>query len=80
MGVVTHYYGHVNAGIIRIESGELRVGDTIHIRGTTTDFYQRISQMELEHQNVAVARVGQVVGIQLSQRVREGDEVIRVSQ
>ena len=80
MGVVTHYYGHVNAGIIRIESGELRVGDTIHIRGATTDFYQRISHIEVEHETVAVARVGQVVGIQVSQRVREGDEVIRVSQ
>jgi putative protease len=80
IGVVTHYYGHVDAAIIQIESGEVRVGDTIHIRGHTTDFYQRIEHIELDHQTVEAARAGQTVGIQVSQRVREGDAVIRVSR
>jgi putative protease len=80
IGVVTHYYGHVDAAIIRLESGEVRVGDTVHIRGHTTDFYQRVEHIELDHQMVESAKAGQTVGIQVSQRVREGDEVIRVSR
>ena len=58
----------------------LRRGDTIHVRGHTTDFYQQVEHIELDHHMVESARAGQIVGIQVSQRVREGDEVIRVSR
>jgi hypothetical protein len=80
IGVVSHYYGHAEAGIITIEAGELRVGDTLHFRGHTTDFYQRVERIEVDHQPVESATVGQVVGVEVSQRVREGDEVSRVSR
>ena len=79
IGRVTHYFGQVNAAAIVIESGELRRGDTIHVRGHTTDFYQRVERIERDHAEVEMAWVGQQVGIEVSQRVREGDEVIRVS-
>jgi putative protease len=78
IGTVTHYYPHVDACAVAIESGELRVGDTIHIRGHTTDFYQRVDRIEMEHEGVEVATPGQVVGLHVTQRVREGDEVSRL--
>jgi putative protease len=77
---VTHYYGHVNAAIVAIEGGELRVGDMLHFRGHTTDFYQRVDHMEIDHTSVPSARAGQVVGLQVSQRVREGDSVTKVAR
>jgi ATPase subunit of ABC transporter with duplicated ATPase domains len=79
IGVVTHYFGRVNAGVISLESGELRVGDTIHVRGHTTDFYQRVNRIEIDHVPVEVARPGQSVGVEITQRVREHDEVFKVS-
>ena len=79
IGRVTHYYGAVHAAAIAIEQGELRRGDTIHVRGHTTDFYQRVDRIERDHAEVEMAWVGQQVGIAVSQRVREGDEVVRVS-
>ena len=42
IGVVTHYFGHLSVATLRLESGTLRVGDEIHIRGHTTDFSQRV--------------------------------------
>jgi putative protease len=80
IGKVTHYYGHVNAAIVSLESGELRVGDMVHFRGHTTDFYQRVDHMEVDHQAVQSARAGQVIGLQVSQRVREGDAVTKVAR
>jgi len=80
IGVVTHYYPHVNAGVVYVEVGELRVGDTIHVRGHTTDYYQQVDRLELDHQPVKVARAGQSVGVHVSQRVREGDAVMKVSE
>jgi putative protease len=63
-----------------MEHGELRVGDTVHVRGHTTDFYQRVERIELEHQQVERARTGDHIGLQVSQRVREGDEVFRLAK
>jgi hypothetical protein len=42
IGVVTHYYSHLSVATLRLDSGTLRVGDVIHIRGHTTDFSQRV--------------------------------------
>ena len=80
IGRVTHFFARVGAGIVALEQGELRVGDTVHFRGQTTDFYQRIDHMEIDHQPVEHAGPGQEVGIQVSQRVRENDEVFRVTR
>src|SRR6266699_5880688 len=33
VGFVTHYYGHLSVAAIRLESGSLRVGDTIRFLG-----------------------------------------------
>jgi hypothetical protein len=79
IGVVTHYFGRVGVGVIALDSGELRVGDTIHVRGHTTDFYQRVNRIEIDHAAVEIARPGQSVGVAITQRVREHDEVFKVS-
>ena len=76
--MVTHYYPHVDAGIVAIDAGRIHVGDTLHFKGHTTDFYQRVDRLELDHGPVQSAGDGQEVGVQVSQRVREHDEVFRV--
>src|SRR5512134_2034261 len=40
IGVVTHYYNHLSVAIVQLETGSLRVGDLIHIKGHTSDFSQ----------------------------------------
>jgi len=80
VGKVTHYFGHVNAAIVTLEAGELRVGDMVHFRGHTTDFYQRVDHMEVDHAPVQSARTGQVIGLRVSQRVRENDVVSKVAR
>lgn len=78
VGTVTHFYAHANAAIVRIESGEIRVGDTLHFSGHTTDFEQRVNRIEVNHATVMFARMGQEVGIQVFQRVREHDVVSKL--
>src|SRR5262245_45581754 len=56
IGVITHYFSNISVAVVKIESGRLRVGDTIHIRGHTTDFKQRIDSIQVEHK--AVPEVG----------------------
>jgi len=77
VGKITHYFGRINVGIIEL-SDTLRVGDTIHIKGPTTDLTQTIASMQLEHETVQEAIAGQAIGIKVDERVREGDEVFAV--
>ncbi len=79
IGRITHYFAKVNVGILELTSGELRVGDTIHIKGHTTDFYQDIQSMQVEHRPVDSAKSGELVGLKVENSVREKDLVFKVS-
>jgi hypothetical protein len=79
IGVVTHYYGHLSVAAIRIESGSLRVGDTIRILGHTSDFRQRVVSMQIEHESVTEAGKRQEIGIKVTQHAREHDDVYKVT-
>ena len=78
IGVVTHYYSHLSVAIVRIDSGTLRVGDVIHIRGYTTDFSQRIESMELNHAPVTEAGLNDEFGMKVAAHAREHDVVYKV--
>jgi putative protease len=66
--------------VVKLEAGPLRVGDTIHVRGHTTDFYQRVDRLERDHVAIDAARVSEEVGVQVSQRVRTGDAVFKLGR
>jgi len=80
IGRITHYFSRIGVGVLEITAGELRVGETIHIKGHTTDFYQKVESMQVEHQPVSVARKGDSVGLKVIEPVREHDKVFKVTE
>jgi hypothetical protein len=78
VGIVTHYYTHLGVAIIEIESGMLREGDTVHIKGHTSDFRQRVESMEIDHTHVFTVMPGQVFGMKVREHAREHDAVYKV--
>jgi putative protease len=56
----------------------MKVGDTIHIKGHTTDVTQTIDSIQVEHASVPTARPGDEVGIKVVEIVREHDAVYKV--
>ncbi len=77
VGKITHYFGKIEVGIVELSKG-LSVGDTIHIKGSTTDFEQTVDSMQIEHENIEKAKKGDVIGLKVKDKVKEGDEVYRV--
>lgn len=75
IGAITHYYSHLSVAVIQINKGSLKTGDTIHVKGHTTDFTQQVESMEYEHQHVDQASAGQSVGIKVKDQAREHDIV-----
>ncbi|GAI15070.1 unnamed protein product, partial [marine sediment metagenome] len=55
-----------------------KVGDTIHIKGHTTDFEQEIESMQIENEPVKEAKSGDSIGIKVKERVRPHDLVYKV--
>jgi selenocysteine-specific translation elongation factor len=60
-------------------SGDLKVGDKVHIKGHTTDLEIVVNSMQINNQNVTEAKKGQSVGIKVPDRVRAGDTVYKVT-
>jgi putative protease len=79
VGVVTHYFNHLSVAIVKMEAGMLREGDTIHIKGHTSDFRQRVQSMEVEHVHVPEAWPGQSFGLKVIEHAREHDVVYKVT-
>jgi len=77
IGEVTHYFDHVGAAVLALNT-QLQVGETIHIKGHTTDLVQEVDSMQIDHADVQQAGPGEDAAILVSDRVREGDEVYRV--
>ena len=79
VGEVAAFFAVPSAAIIKIQRGSLKVGDTIWIRGHTTDLKQTISSMQIEHQVITEAQSGMEVGVKVSSRVRRNDKVYKIS-
>lgn len=80
VGTVVHYYGHLSVAIIRLDTGTLRVGDVIHIKGHTSDFRQPVESMEIDHVHVNEAGTGQTFGLRVKEHARENDVVYKVAK
>ncbi len=79
IGKITHYFGKIEVGIVEITKGSLSVGETIHIKGVGTDFEQNVDSMQVEHEQVEKAKKGDVIGLKVKDKVKEGDEVFKVA-
>ena len=62
-----------------MESGSLRIGDTIHVRGHTSDFRQRVESIQIEHKPVSEVSAGQEIGLGVTDHARQHDVVYKVT-
>jgi len=57
----------------------LQLGDKIHIKGHTTDMELVIDSMQINNVDVKEAKAGDAVGVKVSERVRRGDTIYKVT-
>ena len=78
IGKVSDFFARpVVAGIELTET--LNLGDRVHIKGHTTDIEFTVESMQLNNVDVTQGRAGDAVGIKVSERVRQGDTVNKVT-
>jgi putative protease len=76
VGIVTHYFPRVKAAAIKLKA-PLKLGDTVKIKGHTTDFTQAVSSLQINRQPISMAKRGQEIGLLVNSRVRRKDIVYK---
>lgn len=77
VGKVTHYYDNIGVVIVKLET-TLKFGDKIKFQGHNSDFEQDVQSLQIDHMRVDEAHAGDVIGLKVDQKVKEGTEVEKV--
>lgn len=78
VGTVSDFFAHPVVAGIEL-TGTLKVGDRVHIKGHTTDLDFTVGSIQIDNANVSEAKSGDSVGVKVSDRVRSGDHIYRVT-
>ena len=79
IGSVIRFFDKTSIAAVKLDFGDIAMGDTIHVKGTNTDFTQTIDDLEFDHHPVQNAIRGQFIGIKLSQHAKPFDLVYKVT-
>ncbi len=79
IGTVVHQWQKPGPALLALPGGGLSGGDTIRIKGQTTDFTHTIDSMQLDGETVEKAKKGQSVGVKVSTRARRTDSVFKIA-
>jgi len=79
IGVIIHFFDKIGVAAINITGGTLSIGDTIHIKGHSTDLTVTIESMQIVQDKVQTAKKGDSIGIKTGGKAREHDKVYKVS-
>ena len=78
IGVVSNYFANIKVAAIKL-SAPLKVGDRVHVvGGEETDFKQKITSIQLEHEKIQKAKKGDEIGTKLNKKARKGYKVFKV--
>jgi putative protease len=77
VGRVVGFFAHVSVAIVELAAA-LKVGDTIYIKGHTTDVQQQVDSLQVDHVSVQEARSGQSAGLKVTGRCRKHDVVYKL--
>ena len=78
IGRVEGFFAHPSVAIVEL-TAQLKCGETIYVKGHTTDFQQVVDSMQVDRQPVQEAAAGQSIGIQVKERCRKHDTVYKLA-
>ena len=77
VGRIAGFFAHVSVAIVELTAA-LKVGDTIYIKGHTTDLQQHVDSLQVDHTPVQEAGPGQSVGLKVTGRCRKHDVLYKL--
>jgi putative protease len=78
VGVIVKFFAKPSVAAIEVTDGSIKKGDLLKYKGHTTDFTEEVLSIEIDNQPMEEAKVGDLVGVKVKERVRESDKVYKV--
>ncbi len=78
VAIIVKFFAKPSVAALEITGGGIKVGDLLRYKGHTTDFTEQVTSMEVDNQSIEEAKVGDLVGLKVKERVRENDKVYKV--
>lgn len=78
VAVVVKFFAKPSVAALEVTNGSIKKGDLLRYKGHTTDFTEQVASMEVDNQPIEEAKVGDLVGLKVKERVRENDKVYKV--
>jgi len=79
IGKVSDFFAHPVVAGIEL-TAPLNVGDKIKIKGHTTDLEMTVDSIQIKNVTVTAANAGDSIGIKVTDRVRKGDSVYKITE
>jgi len=79
VGIVLKYFVKPGVAAVEVTRGSIKIGDLLRYQGHTTDFTEEVASMEIDRQPIEEAKVGDMIGLKVKERVRENDKVLKVA-
>lgn len=72
---VIHYYDRLGVAILEV-GAPIALGDNVRIRHGDIDLLQPVTSLQIDHQPIQKAKKGDIVGMQVNTKTREGSLVV----
>ena len=77
IGRVSSFFAHPSVAVIDL-TAPLKLGETVYIKGHTTDFQQAVESMQVDRAPVQQVQAGASVGLKVTGRCRKHDVVYKL--
>ena len=78
MGEITHYYDKIGVAVVKLVSGDLKVGDKVKLTDSQgEEFEQEIKSMQIEHAKIEIAKKGDEFGLKVNKSVKDKSAVVK---
>ena len=76
IGTVNHFFDKISVAVVDLKQ-PLSVGDEVSFEGPSTNFKQKVTSMQIEHDVVKAAKKGASAGMKTIKPVRKKDMVFK---
>ena len=78
VAVIVKFFAKPSVAALEVTNGSIKRGDLLRYKGHTTDFTEEVASMEMDNQDIEEAKVGDLVGVKVKERLRENDKVYKI--
>jgi putative protease len=80
LGKVKHFFSKISVAIVVCESDGLAKGETLHIKGHTTDVTFKVESLQVQRDELPAVEKGKDVAVKVPSKVRADDIVFKVKE